>query len=112
MNLFSLIDTFVALRSYCWAEWKSKKVSVEECNFLLQASADIVEGASKDKPARLIIRLLFGFVSDLSRSIKMKTNTGTAVLSKSTVQCAHVIILQAASFCCVARVALSCIELH
>ena len=34
-----------------------------------------------DKPARLNIRLLFGFVSDLSSSTKMKTNTETAMLS-------------------------------
>ena len=34
----------------------------------------------RDKPARLIIRLSFGFVSDLSSSSK-KTNTETSMLS-------------------------------
>ena len=37
-----------------------------------------------DKPARLIIRLLFGFVSDsvVQAKKKKKTNTETAILSR------------------------------
>ena len=45
-------------------------------------------GSGVDKPARLIIRLLFGFGSDsvqcLSSSTKMKTNTETAMPSTPT----------------------------
>ena len=62
-----------------------------------------------DKPARLIIRLLFGFVSDLSSSTKMKTNTERAMLSLA----AHKKLLSrnkhSSEFCILLIVRLTCL---